>query len=81
MELPSPMTSRVTPWRRSLWARPSTRSDSVAQLSMLTKPGETASPRASISVFPLALASEPMAAMRSPSTATSPTTGLPPEPS
>ncbi len=49
IELPSPMTSSVTPWRISLWERPSWISDSVDQLSMLMKPGATASPPASIS--------------------------------
>jgi hypothetical protein len=73
MEAPSPMTSRVTPWRMSLWPRPSWISESVAQLSMLMKPGETASPLASTSIFPLAPPRLPIFAMRSPRSATSPT--------
>ena len=49
IDSPSPMTSSVTPWRMSLCERPSSISDSLAQLSMLMKPGATARPRASIS--------------------------------
>jgi hypothetical protein len=52
IDMPSPITSSVTPWRMSLWPRPSAISDSVAQLSMLMKPGATASPLASTSVPP-----------------------------
>ena len=39
IEVPSPMTSSVTPCLISLMERPSSISDSVAQLSMLMKPG------------------------------------------
>src|SRR5204863_427332 len=75
--------------------RPSTSSDSVAQLSMLTKPGATACPCASISPLPcaprvfacagsLARAGFSLAATtattRSPWMATSPTNGAPPLP-
>ena len=49
MEFPSPMTSRVTPWRMSLMARPSSMMVSVAQLMRFTNPGETAIPPAEIS--------------------------------
>ena len=45
IDQPSPNTSSVTPWRMSLCERPSASSDSVAQLSMLMKPGATARPR------------------------------------
>ena len=48
------MTSSVTPWRTSDSPRPSKASDSVACDSMLTKPGATASPRASTMVLPMA---------------------------
>ena len=51
-EAPSPKISRVTPWRMSPWERPSCSSETLAQLSMLMKPGATARPRASISVLP-----------------------------
>ncbi len=51
--MPSPKTSSVTPWRSSLWERPSWMSDSSEWLSMLTKPGATARPVASISSRPL----------------------------
>jgi len=82
MDEPSPKTSRVTPCRTSLCARPSSMSDSVAQLSMLMKPGATASPRASISTRAGSPAgSVPTATMLSPAIATSPTIGAPPLPS
>jgi hypothetical protein len=81
MDHPSPITSSVTPCRMSLWARPSAISVSVAQLSMLTNPGATAMPRASTSVFALALPRFSTLMMRSPWTATSPVNGLPPPPS
>ena len=42
------MTSRVTPCLMSLMLRPSSISDSVAQLSMLMKPGATARPSRSM---------------------------------
>jgi hypothetical protein len=80
METPSPNTSSVTPCFTSAMPRPSMMSDSVAQLSMLMKPGATAMPRASISVRPRPRTS-PTAAMRSPRMATSPILGAPPWPS
>ena len=48
IDQPSPITSSVTPCRMSLWPRGSSSSDSLAQLSMLMKPGATAKPLASI---------------------------------
>jgi hypothetical protein len=72
IDQPSPITSRVTPWRMSLCARPSRISGSAAQLSMLMKPGATASPRASISVLPRPDICGAIAAIRSPLMATSP---------
>ena len=81
IELPSPKTSSVTPWRMSPSERPSTMSDSVAQLSMLMKPGDTAMPEASSTCAACAPERSPTAAMRSPRMATSPTTGGEPEPS
>jgi len=81
MELPSPRTSRVTPCRMSLCERPSSINDALAQHIMLMKPGATARPAASISVCPLALPSEPMAAIASPLIATSPTKPADPLPS
>ena len=53
MDHPSPNTSNVTPCLMSLKERPSAMRDVVAQLSILIKPGETANPFASISIFPL----------------------------
>ena len=47
IELPSPITSSVTPWRMSLSAAPSSIRLSVDQLSMLMKPGVTVRPVAS----------------------------------
>ena len=44
IELPSPKISSVTPWRMSPCERPSAISDSIAQDSMLMKPGTTARP-------------------------------------
>ncbi len=41
IDQPSPKTSRVTPCLVSLMPRPSAISDSLAQLSMLMKPGAT----------------------------------------
>ena len=81
MEKPSPITCRVTPWRRSLWPRPSTSSDSVDQDSMLMKPGATALPVASISRRAVPAAFGPTYAMRSPRMATSPATPGDPLPS
>ena len=48
------MISVVTPWRISLCERPSSISDSVDHESMLMKPGATASPFASMTVFAFA---------------------------
>jgi hypothetical protein len=79
MDWPSPMTSSVTPWRMSLCDRPSSISDSVAQLSMLMKPGATARPLASM-VFAAAPVSSPIAAMRSPLMPISAWKGAPPSP-
>ncbi len=81
IDTPSPKTSSVTPWRMSLCERPSASSESVAQLSMLMKPGATASPWASISFLAVMFPRSPIAAMRSPRIATSPVVGLPPVPS
>ncbi len=55
MELPSPRTSRVTPCRMSLCERPSSINETLAQHIMLMKPGATARPAASTSVFPSGL--------------------------
>ncbi len=44
IDVPSPITSSVTPCRISLCDRPSAISDSTDQLSMLMKPGATANP-------------------------------------
>ena len=52
MEEPSPITSRVTPWRSSDWPRPSAMRLSSEWESMLMKPGATALPWASISRLP-----------------------------
>ena len=81
MELPSPNTSSVTPWRMSLSERPSTMSDSVPHESMLMKPGDTASPAASIVVRAEAGAKSPMPAIVSPAIATSAVRGGSPDPS
>jgi hypothetical protein len=59
IDQPSPITSRVTPCLKSLWPMPSTSSDSVAQLSMLTKPGATARPFASTILAALAVRAGP----------------------
>src|SRR5919201_2319093 len=64
----------------SLCARPSSSSDSVAQLSLLTKPGSTAWPRASISSRPRQSSMRPTAAIESPTIAIPPSTGCPPRP-
>ena len=71
MELPSPITSRVTPCRISPCERPSAMSESVDQDSMLMKPGATARPLASRTVLACALFRFPIAAMRSPRMPTS----------
>ena len=81
IELPSPKTSSVTPWRMSPRERPSTIRDSVAQLSMLTKPGDTAIPAASSTCAASAPERSPRAATRSPRMPMSATTGGEPEPS
>ena len=60
---PSPITSSVTPWRISLWERPSSIRLSLAQLSMLIKPGDTAIPFASVSFLPVAAERLPIKAM------------------
>ena len=80
IEVPSPITSRVTPWRIPLSERPSSMSDSVAQLSMLMKPGATARPVASTSMRPRP-STVPTATMESPTMATSPVRGVSPLPS
>src|SRR5438034_8068358 len=64
----------------SLCDRPSATRLSVAQLSMLMKPGATARPRASISRRPRPRP-VPRAVIWSPSMARSPTLGGPPDPS
>ena len=71
IELPSPITSRVTPWRISLCERPSAMRESVDQESMFTKPGATARPAASSTVPARARRRSPTAAMRSPRIPTS----------
>ena len=81
LEPPSPKTSRVTPWRISLWELPSSINEVVAQLSILIKPGETAIPSASISTPPVAVSKLPMAAILSPVMPTSPLYGAFPVPS
>ncbi len=50
----------------SLWERPSSISDSLAQHIMLTKPGATARPVASIEVAAVAPDRSPIAAIASP---------------
>src|SRR5262245_6857982 len=62
----SPMMSVVTPWRISLCPRPSASSESTDQLSMLMKPGATASPRASTATFAVSRDRSPTAAIVSP---------------
>ncbi|MFN8005872.1 MAG: hypothetical protein U0V70_02345 [Terriglobia bacterium] len=52
MNSPSPITSSVTPCLMSLCERPSTIRESLAQLSMLMKPGATASPGHRSPCFP-----------------------------
>ena len=81
MDSPSPMISSVTPWRMSPWDLPSSISDSLAQLSMLMKPGATARPVTSSSTWPRALDKSPIAATVSPLIATSAVTGAAPVPS
>ena len=71
IDQPSPNTSRVTPWRISLCERPSCKSDTVAQESMLIKPGATARPRTSSFAQARAVPRSPTAAIRSPRSATS----------
>ena len=71
MEEPSPKTSSVTPCRMSPCERPSSMRDSVAQLSMLMKPGATASPDASISILAEAALKSPRVTMVSPAIAMS----------
>ncbi len=71
IELPSPKTWSVTPWRMSPCDRPSTSSDSVAHDSMLMNPGATARPDASTTVAARAPVRSPTTAMRSPWMATS----------
>ena len=78
---PSPKISVVTPWRMSPCERPSTRSDSVAQESMLTKPGATARPVASTTAGASAADRSPTAAIRSPRMPTSARTPGAPVPS
>ena len=74
MLVPSPITSSVTPCFRSESARPSWISDSLAQLSMLMKPGATAWPVASMRLpaIPAGGTPAPMALIRSPSIASQP---------
>src|SRR6478736_5136270 len=82
MDQPSPMISSVTPCLVSLKPRPSAISDSVAQLSTLMNPGDTAWPFASSICF--AVAAAPFgssAAMRPSFTATSTSCAAPPLPS
>ena len=81
IDVPSPNTSSVTPWRIPLWERPSTSSASFAQLSMLMKPGATARPAASTSSAARAPGRSPTATIESPRMATSATTGSAPDPS
>jgi hypothetical protein len=81
MELPSPKTSVVTPWRISLCDRPSAMSDSVDQDSMLMKPGATARPFASTTVRAPPLRPGPTAVILSPTIPTSALRGPPPSPS
>ena len=81
IEEPSPKTSSVTPCRMSLCPRPSAMREGIAQLSMFTNPGATASPRASISWSPWPSYAGITAAIVSPSIATSAAYGSPPEPS
>ena len=84
-EVPSPKTSRVTPWRTSLWPRPSANSPDSLPI-MLTKPGATAQPPASSSIRPRPAApgappAGQRAAIVSPRTARSPGYGGAPLPS
>lgn len=81
IDSPSPNTSSVTPCTMSDSERPSSMSDSVAQLSMLMKPGATAVPETSIWVGARMSDRSPIATIVSPAIATSATTGGPPEPS
>ena len=81
MDSPSPNTSSVTPCLMSLCDRPSTSRDSVAQLSMLMKPGVTAMPVASTSLVAWAPLKSPTAATVSPRMPTSACTPGVPEPS
>ena len=81
MDSPSPMISRVTPWRISPCDFPSSISVSLAQLSMLMKPGATARPVTSSSTLPRAFERSPIAATVSPLIATSAVTGAAPVPS
>ncbi|MNC88464.1 hypothetical protein D3C83_42800 [compost metagenome] len=66
IDVPSPITSSVTPWRMSLCERPSSISDSFDQHIILIKPGAMASPAASITVGAEALLRSPIAAIVSP---------------
>ena len=79
--LPSPKICVVTPWVSSLSERWSCSMLVYEWLSMLMKPGATASPAASITVPAFASPSGAIDTMRSPSTATSAAYGSPPLPS
>ena len=81
MEFPSPITSSVTPCFISLIALPSASKETVAQESILTKPGLIARPLASNSFLPLFIFKSPIKAIVSLLMPISPLTGVLPVPS
>ena len=72
IDVPSPVTSVVTPCMILLAARLSTRTLNSDWPSMSMKPGATTSPDASMRVRAIAFERSPIAAIRSPETPTSP---------